>query len=152
MPTPCSDIAAGAVPLEAPADLNATGTEGARPGVWASLQGLLRTLSSLQPEIAKLWRPVFGVELLVAAAVVPLQFASLLVITLPLTLPLILDLQAATPSVIFEGRRGWDAVVRSRDLIKRIRWSLALPFVLTVVTQRLAQRGREWVLGALPPR
>lgn len=131
---------------------SATGTDGPNPGILAAARGALRTLRSLRPDIARLWRPVFGVELLVAAAVVPLQFASLLVVTLPLTLPLILDLQAATPAVIFEGQRGWAAVVRSRALIKRIRWSLAVPFVITVVAQRLAQRGREWVLGRLPPR
>ena len=55
--------------------------------------------------MAALWRPVFVVELLVAAVVVPLQFASLAVVTLPLTLPVILALQAAGPAAALEG--GW---------------------------------------------
>lgn len=61
-------------------------------------------------QIAPLWRAVFVVELLVAAVVVPLQFASLAVVTLPLTLPFILDLQAAGPAAVAEGgRRGGEA-------------------------------------------
>lgn len=54
-------------------------------------------------QISMLWKPVFLVELLVAAVVVPMQFASLLVVTLPLTLPLILDLQASAPAAVIEG-------------------------------------------------
>jgi hypothetical protein len=50
-----------------------------------------------------LWRPAFVVELAVSAAVLPLQFASLAVVTLPLTLPLILGLQAALPVAVLEG-------------------------------------------------
>lgn len=54
-------------------------------------------------QVAALWRPVFIVELLVAAVVVPAQFASLAVITLPFTLPLIVELQAAGPAAALEG-------------------------------------------------
>lgn len=63
---------------------------------------------SLHLQILALWRPVFVAELMVAAVVVPLQFASLAVVTLPLTLPWILDLQAAAPAAAAEGAGLWD--------------------------------------------
>lgn len=43
---------------------------------WDALQGsraALPVLSALRPRVAALWRPLFLVELIVAAAVVPLQ-------------------------------------------------------------------------------
>lgn len=43
------------------------------------------------------------VELLVAAVVLPLQYASLAVVSLPLTLPWIVELQAAAPAAVVEG-------------------------------------------------
>lgn len=54
-------------------------------------------------QVFALWHSVFMVELLVAAIVVPLQFASLAVITLPVTIPIIVSLQAAAPAAALEG-------------------------------------------------
>ena len=51
----------------------------------------------------------------------PEQFASLAVVTLPLTLPFILDLQAAAAAAGLEGLRGMEAIRRSRQLMRRIR-------------------------------
>ena len=50
---------------------------------------------------------MFVVDLLVACVVVPLQFASLAVVTLPFTLPRILDLQAANAAAVLEGAWAW---------------------------------------------
>lgn len=65
-------------------------------------------LSHCRPvlQISMLWTPVFVVELLVAAVVVPMQFLSLLVVTLPVTLPIILDMQASAPAAVVEGKHG----------------------------------------------
>lgn len=54
-------------------------------------------------QITALWRPVLVVELLVAAVMLPLQYASLAVVTLPLTLPWIVGLLAAAPAAVAEG-------------------------------------------------
>eukprot|EP00887_Chlorella_sp_A99_P004126 scaffold23.g4126.t1 len=101
--------------------------------LWSGLRAAAAPLARLRPRLAALWRPLFLVELAVAAAVVPLQargwvgvewsggFASLAVVTLPLTLPLILDLQAAAPAAALEGRRGLGAIARSRALVRPIR-------------------------------
>jgi hypothetical protein len=107
---------------------------------------------SIWPDIKAIWHRVFVVELLVSAAVIPLQFASLAVITLPLTLPLILSLYAAAPAAVLEARQGLDAVWRSRELIKPVRWALAPPFVGLVVAQRALESGKERVMAALPAR
>ena len=122
---------------------------------WNPIRGLTRAwpiVKSTFGPISKTWISVFAVELLVSAAVIPLQFASLAVVTLPFTLPLILSLQAAAPAAVLEERKGWNALKRSRDLMRGIRWSLALPFVGLVIGQRLLEAGRGWLLGSIPPR
>ena len=71
----------------------------------AGLRAALPIVTGLKGVVAAVWRPVFVVELMVAAVVVPLQFASLAVVTLPLTLPVIVDLQAAAAAAVLEGIR-----------------------------------------------
>ncbi|PSC74550.1 hypothetical protein C2E20_2088 [Micractinium conductrix] len=89
---------------------------------------------------------------MVAAVVVPCQFASLAVVTLPLTLPLILDLQGAGPAAVAEGLSGMVAVKRSRALLRRLRWQLAVPFVGLVVAGRLVEGVKATLLSAVPSR
>lgn len=123
---------------------------------WKLNQGLSRAFAMLRgsiwPQVKAIWYRVFAVELLVSAAVIPLQFASLAVITLPLTLPLILSLYAAAPAAVLEARQGLGAVWRSRELIKPVRWALAIPFVGLVVAQRALEIGKERAMAALPAR
>lgn len=124
---------------------------------------------------------MFLVELLVASAVVPLTFASLAVVTIPLTLPLILDLQGAGPAAAVEGEwavvkldlrqeggslliplavlsavragvSGMAAVDRSRALLRSIRWQLAIPFVGLVAARRLLEAAKSTLVNAMPPR
>jgi hypothetical protein len=59
----------------------------------------------MRAQVVPLYRRMYLVELLVASAVVPLTFASLAVITLPFTLPIILNLQAAATAAVAEGER-----------------------------------------------
>ena len=122
---------------------------------WHPIAGMWRALPAVRavwPTVASIWTRVFTVELLVSAAAIPLQFASLALITLPLTLPIILALQAAAPAAVLEDRGGIDAIKRSRDLIKPIRWTLAIPFVGLVVGQRLAEAVKGQLLASMPPR
>jgi hypothetical protein len=118
----------------------------------AGLRAAWPALSALRPALAAAWRRAFVVELLVAAAVVPLQAASLAVVTLPLTVPLILSLQAAAPAAVAEGAEGMAAVRRSRALLRPLRWALGVPFVGLVVAARLAEAGKGALLSAMPPR
>ncbi|KAL4419119.1 hypothetical protein ABPG77_004511 [Micractinium sp. CCAP 211/92] len=126
------------------------------PAPWWNVRRGLRqafgTLRSINGEVAALWRPVFIVELLVAAVVVPAQFASLAVITLPFTLPLIVELQAAGPAAALEGVRGTAAMERSRALLRGLRWQLAVPFVGLVVAGRLLEGAKATLLSNMPPR
>ncbi|KAL4439735.1 hypothetical protein ABPG75_002736 [Micractinium tetrahymenae] len=109
-------------------------------------------LLSCAPQVATLWCPVFVVELLVAAVVVPAQFASLAVVTLPLTLPIILELQAAGPVAALEGGRGVAAMKRSRQMLRSLRWQLAVPFVGLVLAGRLLEGAKASLLNSLPSR
>lgn len=118
----------------------------------SALRSSLPTLFTLRPTLFSLWKPVFLVELMVAAVVVPLQFASLAVVTLPLTLPIILGLQTAAPAAIFEGSQGVDAIKRSWGLLKKLKWQLAVPFVGMVVGSRLVEAAKGYLLTAMPPR
>ena len=56
----------------------------------------------MRSSLARVWM----VDLLVAVRVLPLQFASLLIITLPVTLPRLLALQLANPASVVEGAPG----------------------------------------------
>lgn len=131
------------------------GAEAASIPWWRPLAGLkaaLPTLLTLWPAVSSVWKPVFVVEFLVTLAVMPLQAASLAVVTLPLTLPLIVSLQAAIAAAVLEGQRGMAAIQRSRTLLHPMRWALAVPFVGLVVVARLLEAGKGAVLSAVPPR
>ena len=117
-------------------------------GLWRSIP----IVRNLWPGIKGIWLRVFAVEILVSAAVIPLQFASLAVITLPLTLPIILSLYIATPSAVLEGTKGWEAIQRSRQLIKPLRWDLGIPFVGLVAGQRLLEALKERIMATLSAR
>lgn len=119
---------------------------------WLGLGRALPVVRSIWPTITSLWASVFVVELLVSAAVIPLQFASLAVITLPITLPIIVSLLTAAPVAVLERRRGWDAIQQSRKLVWPIKWALAVPFLGLVVTQRLVESGKTAAMGLVPPR
>lgn len=122
---------------------------------WRPIIGMWRAVPAVRgiwPTVSSIWTRVFTVELLVSAAAIPLQFASLALFTLPLTLPIILALQAAAPAAVLEERSGIDAIKRSRDLVKPIRWTLAIPFVGLVVGQRLAEALKGHLLASMPPR
>lgn len=127
---------------------------------------------------------MYLVELLVASAVVPLTFASLAVITLPFTLPIILNLQAAATAAVAEGERtaaawqdasildqdqaarsslidlgasaadlsGMTALRRSQQLVRPVRWQLAVPFVGLVAVRRLLETARSAAMTAMPQR
>lgn len=116
------------------------------------LQRAFSALGELRGEICALWGRVFIVELLVAAVVVPAQFASLAVVSLPLTLPLMLGLQAAGPVAALEGLSGTAAIKRSWQLLRTLRWQLAIPFVGLVVVGRLLEGLKATLLNAMPPR
>lgn len=117
-------------------------------GTWRAVPAVV----ALWPSVTALWFPVFFVELMVSAAVIPLQFASLAVVTLPLTLPLIVSLYAAVPAVILEGKRGLGAVHRSRELVSNMKWALAAPFLGFVVAQRVLESAKSRILTIMPGR
>lgn len=130
------------------------GKELRRPwwGALGALRDSLPILRSLGGRLRQAWRRVYVVELMVAAAVVPLQFVSLAVVTLPLTLPLILGMQAAGPASLIEGVSGWAAIQRSWRLVRPIRWQLAAPFVGVVVALRGLDAAKGFILTHVPPR
>ena len=50
------------------------------------------------------------------------------------------------------GVRGLGAVQRSRALLRRLRWQLAVPFVALVVSGRLLEAAKGALLNIMPPR
>lgn len=91
--------------------------------------------------------------------------ASLAVITLPLTLPLILDIQASSSISVLEGKgdgegkrdgRWWKGAVEvvneSRKMLKPLRWRLAVPFVGLIVLQKVLEALKGAMLTSMPQR
>jgi hypothetical protein len=62
-----------------------------------------KNIACIWPKVRAALMRVWMVDLLVAVRVLPLQFASLLVVTLPWTLPRLLSLQLANPASVIEG-------------------------------------------------
>jgi len=112
----------------------------------------LKRCIALWPSVTSLCSSVLLVELFVSAVVVPLQFASLLVFTLPITLPLIMSVQIAVPVAIEENIRGLNALQRSQELMKPIKWSAGLPFVGIIASQRLVEMGKDKMMQSIPQR
>ena len=81
-----------------------------------------------------------------------MQFASLLVFTLPITLHIIMSVQTSVPVAIEENLRGLNALRRSQELMKPIKWSASLPFVGIIVSQRLVEMGKDKIIQAIPQR
>ncbi|DBA68982.1 TPA: hypothetical protein ACH3X2_013154 [Trebouxia sp. C0005] len=121
-------------------------------GIRATMGHMLSTVRLLQPGVAAVWKRVFVVDMLVTVQVLPLQLASLLLLTLPWTLPRLLDLQAANPVAVLDGQEGWQAIARSKDLIQPLRAAVALPFLGLIVISRILDPLRLQVMAALPTR
>ena len=64
---------------------------------------MYKNISCIWPKMRRSLGRVWMVDLLVAVRVLPLQFASLLLVTLPLTMPRLLALQLANPASVVEG-------------------------------------------------
>ncbi|KAI7840901.1 hypothetical protein COHA_005429 [Chlorella ohadii] len=137
-----------------------TQPDGSAPAAWwQPLRGIregLAALRVLRPQVAALWRRVFAVELLlqlaVAAAVVPSSLSAWGVATLPFALVLVLDLQAAAPAAVAEGLGGKPAVQRSRQLLRSLRWQLAIPFVGLLLGGRALEFAKASLLSSMPAR
>ena len=95
---------------------------------------------------------------------IPCQVVSLAVITLPLTLPLILDIQGSISIAVLEGkgegggrwRNGFHTAVEvvneSRKMLKPLRWRLAIPFVGLIVLQKVLDAVKGAILKSMPQR
>lgn len=130
---------------------DASGAQNSR-GIRATMGHMVSTMRLLQPGVAAVWKRVFVVDMLVTVQVLPLQVASLLLFTLPWTLPRLLDLQAANPVAVLEGREGWQAITRSKEVIQPLRAAVALPFLGLIVVSRILEPLKGQVLAALPMR
>lgn len=126
--------------------------EASKEGNISGIKGGIERTRGMWPRVKELLPQVVAVEFLVSLVVVPLQFASLLVFTLPFTLPIIMSVHVALPVALSEHLRGWDAVKRSRELMKPIQWGASLPFVCIIICQRVIQVSKEKLIALLPVR
>lgn len=122
------------------------------PGVMSGIKAGIERARSMWPRVKEIVPGVVAVEFLVSLVVVPLQFVSLLVFTLPFTLPIIMSVHVALPVALAEHLRGWDAVKRSRELMKPIQWGASIPFVCIIICQRFIQISKEKLVAILPVR
>lgn len=122
------------------------------PGLVCMFKNSLKRCTELWPRVQTLVPRIISVELIVSAIVIPLQFASLLVFSLPLTLPIIMSVHVALPVAVYEDKRGWEAVARSRQLMKPILWETAIPFVTIIICQRLVEVLQGKFIASLPQR
>ena len=76
-----------------------------KPALIPPVHSMYKNISCIWPKMRSALGRVWMVDLLVAVRVLPLQFASLLIVTLPLTLPRLLALQLANPASVVEGAR-----------------------------------------------
>ena len=74
-----------------------------KPALIPPIRSMYKNISCIWPKMRSSLARVWMVDLLVAVRVLPLQFASLLILTLPLTLPRLLALQLANPASVVEG-------------------------------------------------
>ncbi len=74
-----------------------------QPSFIPPVRSMYKNISCIWPKMRSSLMRVWMVDLLVAVRVLPLQFASLLIITLPLTLPRLLALQLSNPASVVEG-------------------------------------------------
>lgn len=112
-------------------------------------------LAWLRAQFGHVWAlapSLFTVEFLVSLVVIPLQFASLLVFTLPLTLPIIMSVHVALPAAIRGNIKGWEAIRESRRLMKPVKWQAAVPFVFIIIVQRMIDLGQGKIISSLPSR
>ena len=112
-------------------------------------------LGWVRQQFGRVWAlapSLFTVEFLVSLVVIPLQFASLLVFTLPLTLPIIMSMHVSLPAAIKRDIKGWSAVKESRRLMKPVQWQAAVPFVFIIVVQRMIDLGQGKIISSLPSR
>lgn len=142
----------GATAPTAPSqDANSVGSQSHR-GVRATLGHMVSTVQLLQPGVAAVWKRAFVVDMLVTLQVLPLQVASLLLVTLPWTLPRLLDLQAANPVAVLDGQEGRKALERSKQLVQPLRAAVALPFLGLILFTRILTPLKGRLLAALPMR
>lgn len=86
-----------------------------KPALIPPIRSMYKNISCIWPKMRSSLARVWMVDLLVAVRVLPLQFASLLIVTLPLTLPRLLALQLANPASVVEGAaRGCPSHMLSR--------------------------------------
>ncbi|KAL3143273.1 hypothetical protein ABBQ38_002118 [Trebouxia sp. C0009 RCD-2024] len=121
-------------------------------GVRATLGHMVSTVQLLQPGVSAVWKRAFVVDMLVTLQVLPLQVASLLLVTLPWTLPRLLDLQAANPVAVLDGQEGRKALDRSKQLVQPLRAAVALPFLGLILFTRILTPLKGRLLAALPMR
>ena len=74
-----------------------------QPSIIPPIRSMYRNISCIWPKMRTSLGRVWLVDLLVAVRVLPLQFASLLLVTLPITMPRLLALQLANPASVVEG-------------------------------------------------
>ena len=76
-----------------------------QPSIIPPIRSMYKNISCIWPKMRTSLGRVWLVDLLVAVRVLPLQFASLLLVTLPLTMPRLLALQLANPASVVEGAK-----------------------------------------------
>ena len=74
-----------------------------QPSIIPPVRSMYKNISCIWPKMRTSLGRVWLVDLLVAVRVLPLQFASLLLVTLPITMPRLLALQLANPASVVEG-------------------------------------------------
>lgn len=128
------------------------GTIDKKKGFRPNLKELWATGAALRKALGPIWKRVFIVDLLVTIRVLPLQVASLALLSLPWTLPRLLDLQAANPAAILDGLDGKQAIARSKEVVQPVRRAMAVPFFGLIVLAKIMGPLRLAVLARLPQR
>ncbi|CAK0782521.1 hypothetical protein CVIRNUC_005739 [Coccomyxa viridis] len=123
-----------------------------QPSIIPPIRSMYKNISCIWPKMRTSLGRVWLVDLLVAVRVLPLQFASLLLVTLPLTMPRLLALQLANPASVVEELEGDEAIARSHELTKLrgVKKALLWPYVGLILALRAVSLGRSPILGALP--
>jgi len=121
-------------------------------GWFGQVKASLGTIWSFRRQLGAIWLQLWIVEILVTIRVLPLEALSYVVVTLPFTLPRILNLQLAVTSAVKEGRLGNAALKRSAELVKGFRWPILVLLIGTLAAARVVEGTQTLILGVIPVR
>mmetsp|Transcript_12303 Transcript_12303/g.26547 ORF Transcript_12303/g.26547 Transcript_12303/m.26547 type:complete len:585 (-) Transcript_12303:429-2183(-) len=122
------------------------------PGIMARMKAGVQRAWSTVPQVNAMLRRIWWVDMLFNLQALPLQALSMLVITIPWTMPRLISIQLSLPVAVDTGLEGKSALQRSGELMKGWEAAYGWPFIAIILGIRLVDVICNAVLTAIPSR